>query len=168
MFMDLRPSQQTVTTTNGLITDTTVVLANKTEVSLPEDLEPVVVPDGATMQAAQRSVSARNKKVAWLVGTGGAIGVAAFLVGGFQSSPPFHLSQAVSWPIALAIVGAPYLVSRHYQHVELDERKAAFSHYTRDLGDRLNVCSHELQVVACDGPDPTPPTSVPPQTSQTR
>ena len=56
-----------------------------------------------------------------------------------------------------AILNGSRRSSGHYHRVELRERKRAFAHYTRDLGDRLNVCAHGLQVVPCDGPVPTGP-----------
>ena len=88
--------------------------------------------------------------------------VGYWLAGGFSTgfdNGPLGVDPLISWSVLFGTVLVEYAIVRHYQHAELDAREAAFSHYTRDLGDRLNVCAHGIEVVPCEQPLPQPPTT---------
>ena len=74
--------------------------------------------------------------------------------GGIEVGTP-PVPSWIGWTVGPAAMLTAALFGRHYHRIELDDRKRAFAHYTRDLGDRLNVCAHGLEVVPCDGPLPT-------------
>src|SRR5262245_47736891 len=71
-FMRLRPVSQKMTIENGTNPiDSSIVLDDKTEVFLPEDLAPLVGEDSETMRAARESKAARTKSgVAWAASLG--------------------------------------------------------------------------------------------------
>ncbi len=154
-FEQLKPIDETVQrlSVNGGPWQTmnrSLVLANHAEVYAPEDLLPVVGADSETARAAQRSVEARGKQRSWsYVALGAAVG--GFMLAGwsFEGGP---VSPWIAFPVFLVGPVVAYGFARHYGGIELDERRAAFEHYTRDLGDRLNVCAHGTEVVPCDGP----------------
>lgn len=162
-FMKLKPVDQRfvrVSTDGGdtwHLADTSLRLADGSEITLPEDLIPVVGTDTATASAARGSKHARhNADIAHGVATVAVLGGIALTWRGvdwFYAIPP-----------SFAVGAIAYFIGRHYDHADIDERRSAFSHYTRDLGDRLNVCAHGTEVVPCDGPQPQAP-SLPPATA---
>lgn len=154
-FMRLRPVTQTTTTENGSNPiDSSIILDDKTEVYLPEDLAPLVGDDSETMRAARASMSARTKSgVAWAASAVLLIGGAVLVFASDEDAigaPPVVGYAAIGG----ALLGGIFV--RHYNRADIDARRRAFAAYPRDLGARLNVCAHGLQVVACEGPLPAP------------
>ncbi|HEY4176461.1 MAG TPA: hypothetical protein VGM90_06505 [Kofleriaceae bacterium] len=134
------------------LTGQVLVLANRTEVDAPEDLLPLVGPDTATARAARAAVDARRSRLVAIVTYYGL--AAATLLSFDRRRDVVGVDHTyVTGGLAVgALLG--YLVERHYRYEENQQRAVAFSAYTRDLGDRLNVCAHGLQVIACEVPLP--------------
>jgi hypothetical protein len=159
MFMAMKPKEVALLqeSTDGgkswTPVSSSLFLANKTEVVSPEDLIPLVGPDSETARAARRSVRARNRKNLWWgVSAVGAISTLV-LVGAFTEEPP--IDRGLAWSTALIpLVGS--VIARDYQRDEIEHRRGAFRHYTRDLGLRLDVCARGTRVVACETPVPAP------------
>jgi hypothetical protein len=152
-FMKLRPVQTGTLSENGRVVSKSLILADQTEVVVPEDLEPVVGTDSETMEYARASKRARDKEdIAFYVGA--AVFITGAILSGFRvgESPPFGLSP---W-VGIGIMGASLIplwpVRRYYAREDLRMRSKAFSTYTRDLGMQLNVCAHGMRVVACEAP----------------
>lgn len=161
MFWRMRPTQEGFVKANGQLVNHTMFLGDKDKIEVvsPEDLEPLVGSDSETMQYARASVNARSKAqiTSW---TGLAAAIAGFVMTGwFGDAPPFGLPNG--WIGAGVMVTGfvlAYPVSRYYVREELRLRRQAFSVYTRDLGERLDVCAHGTQVVPCEAPTPASPT----------
>ena len=66
--------------------------------------------------------------------------------------PDVAFSDNYLWGAALLATGVPFYIAHHDRHEELQLRMQAFSTYTRDLGIRLDVCAHGLEVIACETP----------------
>ncbi|NVB83114.1 MAG: hypothetical protein HOV81_32350 [Kofleriaceae bacterium] len=154
-FMRLRPVSKTTTIENGNNPiDSSIILDDKTEVWLPEDLAPLVGDDSETMRAARASERARTKSIiSWST-------TIVLLAGGFVMLVASHESDNLpSYPGYLmlggGVIGGAFV--RHYNAEDISARHRAFEAYPRELGAKLNVCAHGLQVVACDGPLPAPP-----------
>ncbi len=174
-FMELKPVDQAFLRVSGdggetwELSSTSLLLANHAEVVAPEDLIPVVDPSSETARAASASVAARRKsQIAWYAGVASLVG-GYIMIGGFGfNGTPFGVTPWVGGSMIAAGLISAVFVSRHYGHVELNERRFAFAHYTRDLGDHLNVCASGLQVVPCEESPvtkPPPPTTTQPATT---
>jgi len=133
------------------------VLGDGTKVELPEDLLPVVAPDSDTARAARASADAGHRANTWVyIGLGAvAAGVTAILVQDFGGTN-LGISDDVLWTGTGLATVIPFLVAKHERSEEMGLRMQAFTTYTRDLGTRLDVCAHGLEVVACDAPLPPP------------
>ena len=168
LFWKRRPIGEAYAKVDGALVNRSMMLADRTEIVSPEDLEPLVNADSQTMHLARASVAARIKqRTAWWVGIGALVVGAAMSGFGTFDGPRFGLPTpwiGYSLMIAGGVVGYP--ISSYYLAKELRLRKRAFVAYPRDLGDRLNVCAQGTQVVPCEAPiENTPATTVPGRTA---
>lgn len=153
LFWRMRPVTEGQVRVNGDLVNDTIMLADKTEVVSPEDLEPLVGADSETMRYARASIHARRKSNVFFYTS---LSMAAVgLVTAFVLNVP--VSVAVAGGGLFIASFAPYFLERHYTESEIQLRRKAFDAYPADLGRRLNVCAHENQVVPCDGPLPGQP-----------
>lgn len=128
-------------------------LANGTKIELPEDLLPVVAPDSDTARAARASEDTGHRANTWLYISFGVLAASIATVASIESgSVNANISDEYLFAGAALATAIPFLVTRHLRSEELDLRMQAFSTYTRDLGLRLDVCAHGLEVVACEAP----------------
>lgn len=134
----------------------TIELGDKTEVVSPEDLAPLVRSDSETMQKARASVVARRRHNVGNITMMTAAAVGLVLSGVFVDVP-IPYAPYIGWPtfFAAAIIGMP--VTRYLGRTEIRLLKQAFASYTRDLAERLNLCSRGLKVVPCETPRQPPP-----------
>jgi hypothetical protein len=171
MFKALERANQEVeqvSVNNGpwQLKSSTLILANGTRVEHADDLLPVVPPDSDTAKLARASATARHRSIELkAVAYGAAVVGMAVLVSSFNDDVDVaedHSTQDYIF-IGTAIAAAvPYLIGLHEQHEEIALRMQAFSTYTRDLGVRLDVCAHGLEVVACETvPSAYPPANAP-------
>jgi hypothetical protein len=156
-FEALRPVKQGTLSTNGTQVDNWLVLADKTEIGYPEDLAPVLDENSETVRVGRQSAALRTRKnvtgtIATVLVLGGLAlaGISGQIDGHIVGQPWLSLSM-----IGTGVVTGVFY--RHYRAEELDLRRKAFATYPRDLGAKLNVCAHGLQVVACEAPLPAPP-----------
>lgn len=141
-----------------------MTLANGTKIELPEDVLPVVPADSDTARAARASAEAGHRGNTWMYVGFGVLAASIVTVASVESGA-VHLTISDEYLFAGAalITAVPFLALRHERDQELQLRMQAFSTYTRDLGTRLDVCAHGLQVVPCEEPQaPTPPGLTPP------
>ena len=128
-------------------------LANGTRIELPEDLLPVVAPQSDTARTARASLDAGRRANTWLYISFGVLAASIATVASVESgSVNVNVSDEVLFAGAALATAIPFLVTRHLRAEELDLRLQTFSTYTRDLGLRLDVCAHGLEVVACEAP----------------
>lgn len=130
-----------------------LILRDGTRVELPDDLLPVVAPASDTARAARASAAARHRGDTWMyIGIGALVtslaAIAAVELGDADIGVP---DEYLLGGAALA-TGIPFLAARHERHEEMQLRVQAFSTYTRDLGLRLDVCAHGLELIACESP----------------
>ena len=152
MFWKMRPVKEGQERVNGDLVNDTIMLADKTEVVSPEDLEPLVGEDSDTMRYARASIHARHKgNVFSYMSLSMAL---AGLVTAFVLDVPTAVAVAGGGLFVVSLI--PYGLGRHYTTKEIRLRRRAFASYPADLGARLNVCAHDDQVVPCDGPLPLP------------
>jgi hypothetical protein len=158
MFKALEPTKRetlTISQNNGPkeLAGAGVILANGSEIQLPEDLLPVVAPDSDTARAARASAAAGHRANTWMYV---AYTVAVTSIVGLVTYETRDTDRAFSddylWGAALLATGIPFYIAHHDRHEELQLRMQAFSTYTRDLGTRLDVCAHGLEVIACETP----------------
>jgi hypothetical protein len=134
------------------LASTTLILADGTHVVVPQDLLPVVAPDSDTARAARASAAARHRVKTWLyVGIGATI-ASAVVLGSFVFGGSSPVPEEYLFPGAALATAVPFYAARHEHQEELQLRMQAFSTYTRDLGMRLDVCAHGLEVIACETP----------------
>jgi len=158
MFKALEPTKQetlTISRNHGPkeLAGAGLILANGSEIQLPEDLLPVVAPDSDTARAARASAAAGHRANTWMyigytVAVTSIIGLVTYEAG----DPDVAFSDNYLWGAALLATGVPFYIAHHDRHEELQLRMQAFSTYTRDLGMRLDVCAHGLEVIACETP----------------
>jgi hypothetical protein len=166
MFKALeRADQQTVAVSynNGPwhLHSSTLILANGTHVELPEDLLPVVPPDSETARTARASAATKHRaEVLEAIAYGAAI-VGTALILTSADNDQLGVSEDTMFYATAFAAGIPYLVSQYEHREAIALRMQAFSTYTRDLGLRLDVCAHALEVVACE----TAPSAYPPPPS---
>jgi hypothetical protein len=135
-----------------------VVLANGTRVELPEDLLPVVPEDSETARAARASADVGHRANTWMyIGVGALAASIVTLVAVESGSVNLDVSDEYLFPGAALVAGIPFYVSHVERTEEMQLRVQAFSTYTRDLGLRLDVCAHGLEVVPCEAPQPLQP-----------
>jgi hypothetical protein len=142
-----------------------IVLSDGTRVANADDLLPVVPDDSDTARAARASAAAGHRSRVWavidVVTTAASIAVVSAYMSnnadtGGNSNAPIILIGA------LIASGVPLLMARHERHEELQLRIQAFTTFTHDLGMRLDVCAHGLEVVPCDAPQPLQPPGMTP------
>lgn len=171
MFKALERANQEVkqvSVNNGpwQLASSTLILANGTRVELADDLLPLVPPDSDTAKLARASATARHRAIELkAVAYGVAIVGMALLFSSINDDANVaendHTQDYIFGGTAVAAV-IPYLIGMHEQHEEIALRMQAFSTYTRDLGLRLDVCAHGLEVVACETvPSANPPATAP-------
>ena len=164
LFWQRRATAQSIGTTNQEWSNQTLFLGDnqpgseRIEVVSPEDLEPLVGPDSETMQHARRSITARDKARRWSTVS------IAVLLAGFVAGVALERGEDRSLPWGWITFGATavtasitYAVARRAMREELTWRRRAFTTYTRDLGLRLDVCAHGMQVVPCEAAEKPPP-----------
>lgn len=154
-----------------------LVLGDGTRVELPEDLLPVVPPDSDTARAARASSAVGHRANTWMYIGFGALAASVITVVAVETervsigAPDGYLFAG-----AALVTGLPFFAARQQRQEELQLRMQAFTTYTRDLGIKLDVCAHGLEVVPCEAPQPIQPpglapslqtpTAVPPQATQ--
>jgi hypothetical protein len=144
------------------LSSSTLILANGMRVEHADDLLAVVPPDSDTAKAARASAAARRRSLWWkLAGYGaGFAGMATIAING--DGEGFGVSEEYVLGGAAILTLVPFLLSFKEHHDEIALRMQAFSTYTRDLGVRLDVCAHGLEVVACETvPSAYPPANAP-------
>jgi hypothetical protein len=132
------------------LSSSTLILANGMRIEHADDLLPVVPPDSDTAKAARASATARRRSLGWrLAGYGATIvGVTAFAIN--ANGDGFDVPDDYMFAGVAIVAAVPFLLSFKEHHDEIALRMQAFSTYTRDLGLRLDVCAHGLEVVACE------------------
>jgi hypothetical protein len=141
-----------------------LVLADGTKVELPEDLLPVVAPESDTARAARASAATGHRANTWMYIGFGALAASLATIGAVElGGADIGVSDDWLFVGAAVATGIPFFAARHERHEEMQLRVQAFSTYTRDLGLRLDVCAHGLEVIACETPvTPNAPGMVPP------
>lgn len=141
-----------------------IQLANGTKVELPEDLLPMVPADSDTARNARASADVGHRANTWMYISFGVLAASLATVLSVETgSVNANIPEEYLFGGAALATAIPFLVTRHLRSEELDLRMQSFSTYTRDLGLRLDVCAHGLEVVACEAPvAPSPPGLTPP------
>ena len=125
--------------------DSSLILADGTEVSSPEDLLPVVPATSASARAARRAVRARSWK--W-GGYGFAIGS---FVGGLalrDNDPEASNTLANIVMFGGAAIGA--IAAMHFTFRENDARHEAYVEYASGLLQQLQLCATGLDIHECN------------------
>ena len=140
----------------GLV-NSTLILGDGTRVNLPEDLLPVVGDSSDTARAARASEAYGHRAETWTYIGLAVLGASvATLIAVETGSVRPSVPDEYMFGGAALVTAIPFYVARHEGHEEMVLRMQAFSTYTRDLGIRLDVCAHGLEVVACETPISTP------------
>ncbi len=137
--------------------ETKLVLADGIVVSAPEDLIPLLPPDGETARAADHAAGARSRNTIWKLGMVGTLlpGFAMYEMssGSERTAGGVLLLSGLAFTVLYFV---DYLNGRHQQHVVVE-------HYDDELAARLRVCPRGREVYACEadpGPSPTPDPSL--------
>ena len=168
-FLAMRPTRTTYTTESRdggdtwRVTDRTLILFNGKTVEAPEDLVPVVGAESVTARAANESVDARRHAKQADVGLFASIVFAAVVVGPLASR--LDLVASIGWGLGLMPAAVASVMRWHFTRDEMDARARAFSAYTREMGERLNVCASGIRVVPCESPSTGAPGQLPPAPS---
>jgi hypothetical protein len=158
MFKALEPTKRetlTISRDHGpkQLAGAGLILGNGSEIQLPEDLLPVVAPDSDTARAARASAAAGHRADTWMyIGYAVAVTSVAGLVAYETRDMDRAFSDGYLWGAAFGATAIPLYLAHRDRHEELQLRMQAFSTYTRDLGMRLDVCAHGLEVIACETP----------------
>ncbi|MGN6107216.1 MAG: hypothetical protein ACTHU0_19060 [Kofleriaceae bacterium] len=156
-YQGLRPAERSIAITRDqhhqvVETESSMTLADGTEVHHADDLLPVLDPGSPAAHAARRSASARRGKWAFEVAGMAAIaGGFVVALAGADSDTDETFSRTTTIGLGIVLAGAAMYLTGHWYYARAEEsaRRAAFATYDESLRQSLQLCVQGMQVVDC-------------------